>query len=321
MKIGIIGCGLIGKKRALSICKSDKIIYVYDIDPQKAKNLIKYTGGEIAKSQDEVLRSNADIIFIATTHNHLSEIAIKAINNGKHVLVEKPGACDSKGIKKMINAAKKRRVSIKVGFNHRFHPAILKAHEILKKERLGKILFIRGRYGHGGRIGYEKEWRCNKKISGGGELLDQGSHLIDLALWFMGDLKVDYKLLPTYFWDTKVEDNCFIALKNKSNNIAWLHASWTEWKNCFSFEIYTKKAKLMITGLGGSYGTEKLHLFKMLSSMGPPKVKEWKFDEQDTSWEKEFLNFKKSINKSSGLIGSAEDSLKVMKLIENIYNK
>ena len=137
----------------------------------------------------------------------------------------------------------------------------------------------------------------------------------------MGDLKTDYKSLPTYFWDTNVEDNCFLSLKKKKNNIAWLTASWTEWKNTFSFEIYTKKTKLMITGLGGSYGKEKLYVYKMLSKMGPPNVKEFEFGPEDISWKNEYINFKRSIYKSVNLCGDASDAYKVMKLVENIYKK
>ena len=321
MKIGIIGCGLIGNKRANSVEKSDSVSYVYDIDEKRAKKLSANTGAKIAVSENQIFNSDVDAVFISTTHDLLAKLSLQAIKNGKHVLVEKPGACSSKDLKKIIDLSKKHNVKVKVGFNHRFHPAIFKAHQIITKKKSEDILFIRGRYGHGGRIGYEKEWRCDKKVSGGGELLDQGSHLIDLSLWFMGDLKTDYKSLPTYFWDTNVEDNCFLSLKNKKNNIAWLHASWTEWKNTFSFEIYTKKTKLMITGLGGSYGKEKLYVYKMLSKMGLPNVKEFEFGPEDISWKNEYINFKKSIYKSVNLCGDASDAYKVLKLVENIYKK
>ncbi len=321
MKIGIIGCGLIGSKRAKAIEKDDSIDLIYDIDKDKLKKLSSSTGAKIASSEDEILNSEVDAIFISTTHNLLAKLSLQAIKCGKHVLVEKPGTCSSKDLKKIINAANKYNVKVKVGFNHRFHPAIFQAHEMIIKKNLGEVLFIRGRYGHGGRIGYENEWRCDKKISGGGELLDQGSHLIDLSLWFMGDLKTDYKNLPTYFWDTNVEDNCFLSLKNKKNNVAWLHASWTEWKNTFSFEIYTKKAKLMISGLGGSYGKERLYYYKMLPKMGPPNVTKFEYGHEDISWKKEFKNFKNSIKRSSKLCGDLVDAYKVIKLVESIYKK
>jgi predicted dehydrogenase len=144
-------------------------------------------------------------------------------------------------------------------------------------------MFIRARYGHGGRVGYENEWRAQPAISGGGELIDQGSHLIDLSRWFLGDLTVDYAAVPTLFWRMQADDNCFLALRSGSGQIAWLHASWTEWKNTFSFEIFGRDGKLVVDGLGGSYGQERLTYYRMLPQMGPPETTTFDFPEQDQS--------------------------------------
>ena len=136
-------------------------------------------------------------------------------------------------------------------------------------------MFIRARYGHGARIGYDKEWRANPEISGGGELLDQGSHLIDLSRWFLGNFVNIKGAMNTYYWDMKVDDNAFMILKNKNEKVAFLHVSCTEWKNTFSMEIYGEKGKLEVSGLGGSYGTEKLTFYKMHKKMGPPETFAW----------------------------------------------
>ena len=165
---------------------------------------------------------------------------------------------------------KKLNLNIRVGFNHRYHPAFLKAKELIKKKLIGKILYIRAVYGHGGRLNYEKEWRFKKKISGGGELIDKGSHLIDLARFFLGDLKIISSILKNFFWKMQLEDNCFLNLQNKSGSNAFLHASCTEWKNKFLFEIFGQFGKIEITGLGKSYGEEKLILYKMSKKMGKP---------------------------------------------------
>ena len=147
----------------------------------------------------------------------------------------------------------------KVGYNHRFHPAMRKARAIVEAGDLGPLMFIRGRYGHGGRLGYEQEWRLHPEISGGGELIDQGSHLIDLAHWFLGDFTELKSMLRNYYWKASVEDNCFLALLSSAKGqVAWLHATWTEWKNTFSFEISGRDGNLEIAGLGGSYGVETL---------------------------------------------------------------
>src|SRR6185295_2401631 len=159
-----------------------------------------------------------------------------------------------------------------VGFNHRFHPALQKAREIVDTGALGPLMFIRGRYGHGGRTGYDREWRADPAISGGGELIDQGVHLIDLARWFLGEFPVVEGHAGTYFWDMAVDDNAFLSLRTKANQTAWLQASCTEWKNMFSFEIYGRDGKLQVDGLGGSYGVERLSYYKMLPKMGPPET-------------------------------------------------
>ena len=154
-------------------------------------------------------------------------------------------------------------MSIRVGFNHRYHPAFIKAKELIKNKLIGKILYIRAIYGHGGRLNYEKEWRFKKDIWGG-ELIDKGSHLIDLARFFLGDLKVISSKLKKFFWKIKLEDNCFLNLENKNGSNAFLHTSCTKWKNKFLFEIFGQFGKIEINGLGKSYGEERLIFYKML---------------------------------------------------------
>ena len=140
MKIGIIGCGLIGNKRANSVEKSDSISYVY-IDEKRAKKLSANTGAKIAVSENQIFNSDVDAVFISTTHDLLAKLSLQAIKNGKHVLVEKPGACSSKDLKKIIDLSKKHNVKVKVGFNHRFHPAIFMAHQIITK-RNQRIFYL-----------------------------------------------------------------------------------------------------------------------------------------------------------------------------------
>ncbi len=156
-------------------------------------------------------------------------------------------------------------------------------------------MFIRARYGHGGRIGYDREWRADPKLSGGGELIDQGVHLIDLAASFMGEFTTVDGHAATYFWDMPVDDNAFLSLRTAAGQTAWLQVSCTEWKNLFSFEIYFKRAKLHIEGLGGSYGLERLSYYKMLPEMGPPETVIYEFPRSDTSWALELDEFLEDI--------------------------
>jgi predicted dehydrogenase len=321
MKIGIIGCGLIGNKRADSITSEDKIVGVFDLNNENAKRLAEKVNSKVLRSCEDVINSDADVIFIATPHNLLAKYTLEAVKAKKHVLVEKPAGNSPLELKAIISESKKNNCIVKVGYNHRFHPAFQKAYKLVNNTSFGEIMFIRARYGHGGRIGYDKEWRANKEVSGGGELIDQGSHLIDLSYWFLGKLTTDYASIPTYFWDMKVEDNCFLALKSEKNQMAWLHASWTEWKNCFSFEIYGKNAKILIEGLGGSYGKEKLYYYQMFPEMGPPKIEEFIFDGPDSSWKEEYTNFKNAIKRLDKPLSDINDAYHHLNLIQEIYTK
>ena len=152
-------------------------------------------------------------------------------------------------------------------------------------------------------------------------MVDQGSHLIDLARWFLGDLRLVYSAAPTYFWPITVDDNCFLALESGTGRIAWLHASWTEWKNCFCFQIYGEFGKLTIDGLGGSYGIERLTFHKMLPEMGPPATTIWEFPFPDRSWELEFNEFVRAIETGSQPIGNIEDAKATLDIIDAVYNR
>jgi predicted dehydrogenase len=152
-------------------------------------------------------------------------------------------------------------------------------------------MFLRGRYGHGGRIGYDREWRANPALSGGGELIDQGVHVIDLARWFLGDFSHIEGIAATYYWDMPVDDNAFMTLRTAGNQTAFLHVSCTEWKNLFSFEIYGRNGKVAIDGLGGSYGVERIAFYRMLPEMGPPETSLWEYPRGDQSWSLEMKEF------------------------------
>jgi predicted dehydrogenase len=278
------------------------------------------SNAKVAVDLDQILKDpDINIVIVSTTNDHLSRLSIMAANAKKHVLVEKPAGRNVKEITAIADAARKNGVIVKVGFNHRFHPALLKAKEIVASGILGDLMFLRGRYGHGGRLGYEKEWRANPEMSGGGELIDQGVHLIDLSRMFLGDFTRVEGYAGTYFWDMRVDDNAFMQLRTKDDRVAWLHVSCTEWKNMFSFEIYGKYGKLQIDGLGGSYGTEKLTCYKMLPQMGPPETEVWEYPSPDRSWELEFKDFINAIEKKRQPEGNIMDAIKALEIVKKIY--
>jgi predicted dehydrogenase len=319
--VGIIGFGLIGQKRADHIGRG-RIIAVADIDESKFKlirdfhKIIFYTNW-----RDLVINNDIDIVIIATTHDLLAEIAIAALNSGKHVFIEKPAARNTTELDKLINISKLSNKKIRVGFNHRYHRSVLKAKEIINSNEIGELMYIRARYGHGGRFGYEKEWRANSSISGGGELIDQGSHLIDLSRMFLGEFVEINGLAQNFYWGMDVEDNGFMLLKNANKQVSFLHVSCTEWKNIFSMEIYGKLGKIDLNGLGGSYGTERITFYKMLPEMGPPETLTWEYPMLDNSWGVELEEFYDDIQFDRSPSVDLIDAYQSLIIIENIYKE
>jgi predicted dehydrogenase len=320
MRLAIVGCGLIGTKRAAAAF-SHEIVVVCDRDQGRAAQLAQRTGARPVGDWREAIGEQVDAVVVATTHDQLTAISVGALKAGRHVLVEKPAGRELSEVRTLAEAAAESKRIVKVGFNHRFHPAFLKAREIVDSGVLGPLMFVRARYGHGGRIGYENEWRCQPEISGGGELIDQGSHLIDLSRWFLGELTLDYAAVPTLFWKIAADDNCFLALRGSAGKMAWLHASWTEWKNTFHFEIFGRDGKLAIEGLGGSYGQERLTFYRMLPKMGPPETTVWEYPGEDRSWNAEFADFEAAVREGRKPCGNITDAVANLVIIEEVYRR
>ena len=321
MRVGIIGCGLVGGKRARALGEA-RLVACADAVTERAEALARATPSLPQVSQEWraiVDRADVDLVIVATPHHLLPEITLAAISAGKHVLVEKPAARKARELDPVLEAAKGAGALVRVGFNHRYHPAMRKAWRLSSEGAIGELMYVRGRYGHGGRIGYEKEWRAQPALSGGGELIDQGVHLIDLARWFIGDFSEVQGFAHTYYWNMKVEDNGFLLLKTPRGQAAFLHASCTEWKNLFSLEVFGRHGKLEITGLGGSYGTERLAWYRMLPELGPPETTIWEYPMPDTSWDVEFAEFLEDIRLGRQPAAGLSDARAVLQVIERIY--
>lgn len=321
MRVAIIGCGLIGRKRAAALAGA-RLAVCCDAVPARALALAIETHTEAAVDwRETVRRRDVDIVIVATTHDMLAPIAAAAASEGKHVLVEKPGARRAQELEPVREAARRTGALVRVGYNHRYHPAIRKAQELVDAGALGELMFLRARYGHGGRPGYEREWRAQPELSGGGELIDQGSHLIDLARRFLGEFRDVRSFLGTFYWPMPVEDNCFLLLRTAEGRVASLHASWSEWKNLFSLELYGRTGKIEVSGLGGSYGLERLALYRMKPEMGPPETTIFEYPLPDDSWQVEFAGFLEDIRLGRAPRPGLEDAQAVLALIERIYEE
>ena len=317
--VAIVGCGLIGQKRAKALAGA-RLVACADVVADRAARLA--TGAfATADWREAVSRPDVDIVVVAVTNNLLSEIAIGALDAGKHVLVEKPAGRTVAEIDAVIDAQRRSGRIVRVGFNHRYHPALLKAKQLQDEGALGEMMFVRGRYGHGGRLGYDREWRADPELAGGGELIDQGVHLIDLARLFLGDFATVRGEARTYFWDMPVDDNAFMLLGTADGRNAFLHVSCTEWKNLFSLEIYGRNAKLHVEGLGGSYGVERLSYYRMLPEMGPPETTIWEYPRGDRSWELEMQLLLEDIAAGREPDAGLRDARATLEVVERIYRE
>jgi predicted dehydrogenase len=317
LRVGLAGCGFVGGKRAQAL-DGDELVGAYDVDPAAAAAL----GALPFATLDALLAQDLDVLVVAVPHDRLAELAVAGLEAGANVLVEKPAGIGTADVDRIAEAARAAGRLVRVGFQHRFYPGLRRAAELVRSGRFGDVLFLRARYGHGGRVGYEREWRMDPAVSGGGELVDQGMHLLDLVHLLMGPLPLHSALLRTSFWDAPVEDNAALLLGEPGPADApWalLHASWTEWKNLFSLEVYCRTGKLAVEGLAGSYGPQVLRVYAMKPELGPPDVEETAFSAQDLSWVEEWRDVRAAVRAGATTLDDLDAARYAWGVIEDAY--
>ncbi|HEX4210267.1 MAG TPA: Gfo/Idh/MocA family oxidoreductase, partial [Candidatus Binataceae bacterium] len=235
LRVGVVGCGLIGGRRAAEASRHSGTVLskVADANTARALELAAGLHAEAVRDWHQLVDDRSlDVVVVSTPNAYLAPIAIAALESGKHVLVEKPPGRNLEEAKLIAAAQRASGKVLKVGFNHRYHPALARAYQLLESGTIGDIFNVRARYGHGGRPGYEKEWRGNPELAGGGELTDQGVHLADLVNWMFGMPQRVFCLLQTAAWPiAPLEDNAFALLHFANGCVASFHTSWTQWKN------------------------------------------------------------------------------------------
>ncbi|MBI2446231.1 MAG: Gfo/Idh/MocA family oxidoreductase [Parcubacteria group bacterium] len=332
IKVAIVGFGGMGRRWAkiANDCHESSLNLIIDTDEKKLKEVKEYWKCNFDSDLKALSSPEIDAVVVATPNIFLAPITKLALQNGKHVLCEKPAGINTKEVKENIRLAKNNHLVYTVGFNHRFHPALARAKRLVSCGAIGKIHFIRGVYGHGGRIGYENEWRNKPELAGGGELLDQGVHLIDLAFWFLKNSfeKIHGTLVRNY-WSQNLEDNAFITLQSRSGATVSLHASSTQWQKKFLWEIYGEHGFITTEGLGGNYGIETLRYSNRHTDTGnldkekilyfPPQNG---FEDPDISlfslWGNKFIA---SIKYEKEYGPSGSDALNALSVIEKIYQE
>ena len=328
LNIGIIGYGVVGKKR-YSILKDYKQLNVTaasDINNQSLLGL----PSDVKKFNDYqklIEECDCDIVFISLPNRFAADATELALKKGIHVFCEKPPARSSKELMPLKNLIKRKKLKLKYGFNHRYHSSIIKASEIIKSNKLGKIVAMRGIYGKSKIISFDQsDWRSLRSEAGGGILLDQGIHMLDLMLFFAKEKFVKvFSIIKNDFWNHDVEDNAFVLMETPSGIVAQLHSSATQWRHKFNLEIILEKGALVFGGLltgSKSYGEETLTVMRANpdTDKGLPKEQTFKFNE-DISWAEEIKEFIDAIERDQEIIhGTYEEAISTMKLIEQIYS-
>lgn len=323
MKVGIIGAGLQGRRRAQALKQFDdtELVIVAAAHKETAKVLADEMGCQATTNWEEVVtQDDINAVVVCTPPNLHLPMCTAALRKGKHVLCEKPLARNPEEAREIVDAARNNGVKLKCGFNLRHHPGMKQAREWFDKGIIGELNFLRIRYGIGGRPGYDKEWRAEAEISGGGQLLDQGMHVLDLSRWFLGEFSKAVGFLSTSFWDiAPLEDNAFALLRTAKEQIASLHVSWTQWKNLFCLELFGRDGYIIVDGLGGSYGVEKAILGKR-AFLEPFREEIIEFRGGDRSWYEEWREFVAAINEDREPLGNGDDGFQAVRLAYAVYN-
>lgn len=323
LRVAVVGCGLIGARRAGEAARNPRtqLVAVQDADAARAQMLAQQLACKAVADSRELLEDpSIDVLVVSTPPGFSVEIATAALQRAKHVLIEKPPGRNLEDARRLLDAAKASGRVLKIGFNHRYHPAIRKAHALLQEGAIGKPIHLRAVYGHGGRPGYEKEWRGDPRAAGGGELTDQGVHIADLIHWFLGMPTQAFGILQTAVWPiAPLEDNGFALFRFENGAVASFHTSWTQWKNRFSFEVFGEKGSLSVEGLGGSYGVERLVVALRKPEGGAPQMQEQTFDGPDESWRLEWEDFLRAVDAQAPCWGSPADGVAVMRMISALY--
>jgi predicted dehydrogenase len=321
-KVAIIGAGLQAKRRSVPIAEDPRfeIAIVVDRDEKKAQRLAGPLGAAVATDWRPVARDPAvDVVLVLTYPDTHAEISIAALEAGKHVLCEKPLTRTEDEARALVEAAKRTGRILKCGFNHRHHPAVVAAHRLFVEGHIGKPVFGRARYGIGGRPGIEREWRSDPAIVSGGQLMEQGIHVVDLFCWFLGRIRRVTGFTSTTRWPIgPLEDNGFALLETEGGVVASVHSSLTQWTNLFELEVYGEKGSLTVRGLGASYGVEEL-IISDHDPAAPFSHETIEYRGGDVSWKAEWDEFTAAIAEGRPPLGDGEDGLVAMQIVNAVY--
>jgi len=327
MKVGIVGFGKIGidRYKHLSNIEGVEVVKIYDIRKDDIPENLK------CKSAEEILTDNdIDVVFISTPNNLNGPYTLKAINNNKHVFCEKPPSLNSSELEKIKEALNKNNsLKLMYGFNHRFHGAIIKLKSLVESSEFGKVLWMRGRYGKSVDEDFFGTWRSKKELAGGGILIDQGIHMLDLFCHLAGSFDEVKAFLSNLYWRLDgIEDNAFVIMKNTDSGVvASLHSTMTQWRHLFSLEVFFEKGYCVLNGLKTSSGTYGKEVLTVAKNRSKAPAATWESEDSfeyeiDNSVGQETEIFISSIKEDKAINnGTIDDAIRIMNIIDKVYQE
>ena len=324
LRVGIAGFGVVGKRRRKFIDAHPDLTTVAVCDRTFEREQTADDGLDCFSDYRRLLEQELDALFICMTNDMAAEVTIAGLERGLNVFCEKPPGRDLEDIARVIAVERSRPgQKLMYGFNHRHHDSVRDALELVRSNDLGRIINLRGVYGKSKIINFETDWRTQRSIAGGGILLDQGIHMVDLLRLFAGEF-VDVKsFVSNDHWGHDVEDNAYALLRTADGVVAMLHSSATQWQHRFSLEIALEHGAIILSGLltsSKSYGAETLTVFnKTPADRGDPEGKTTAYD-ADPSWAAEISDFADAVlNDAPMKFGTSRDAWETMKLVSRIY--
>lgn len=324
LRVGIAGYGVVGKRRRHFISRHPDLEVVAVCDRTFGKSGTLDDGVPYHADYKHLLGERLDVLFVCMTNDIAPEVTIAGLEKGLHVFCEKPPGRDVGDIARVIECERTHPgLKLKYGFNHRYHDSVRDALRIIRSGELGKIVNMRGVYGKSKIVAFESDWRTSRALAGGGILLDQGIHMVDMMRLFAGEFTDIHSFISNDFWKHDVEDNAYALMRTADGVVAFLHSSATQWRHRFNLDIALSRGGLILSGiLSGtkSYGSETLTVvYPHEEDGGDPREQATSYN-RDNSWRDEIAEFAAAILEDKPIaIGCSDDALRTMHLVYRIY--
>jgi len=324
LKVGIAGYGVVGKKRRHFIDLHPDLMTVAVCDQTFNGNGQFEDGVRYFQSYPALLEQELDVLYVCMSNDMAATVTKAGLDRNLHVFCEKPPGRNLDEVAEVIQCERRHpSLKLKYGFNHRYHDSVKKALRIVRNEELGRLVNMRGIYGKSRLLSFDSDWRTKRAISGGGILLDQGIHMIDMMLLFAGDFTEVHSFVSNDFWHHDVEDNAYALLRTKNGVVAMLHSSATQWRHRFELEMCLERGTVILSGLltgSKSYGAETITVaIKGENDHGDPVERTTRYN-QDNSWREEVAEFADAIvNDKPIQHGSSLEALKALQLVCRVY--